>query len=286
MSVCVYISVFIYTYICIYIHVTLSPMLIRGVWSSTSKNLYVSEKHRHGLFSGGFYLKCSLCIPIVSLEDFLFFNLLSYRNNTVWWSHLNLWSQLLSFNYILQWKVSKSKLGFLQFCKNRLGQIKEENPNHFLTEEKMQQEAGHYQTWDNQPGRQDKCFQCRKASAGAYSFLNSKVAQTHMNLLKSHAPHSGRIDIIIVMKDYLKKINICALYVHTHIYAQTHKYTFMYICRGRLWGFSPCSSHVAIKFMTIWSSSVNHSVLHHDRNTFVLETDNMKLASWHIKEKT
>lgn len=31
---------------------------------------------------------------------------------------------------------------------------------------------------------------------------------------------------------------------------------------------------------------MNHSVLHYDRNTFVLETDNMKLASWHIKEET
>lgn len=150
----------------------------------------------------------------------------------------------------------------------------------------MQQEAGHYQTWDNQHGRENKCFNCRKASAGAYSFLNSNVAQTYMNLLKNHAPHSGGIDINIVMKDYFKKIYICFICAHTHIYAQTHKYTFMYICKWKLWGFIPCSSHVAIKFMTIWSNSVKHSVLHHDRNTFLLESDNMKLASWHIKEKS
>lgn len=56
--------------------------------------------------------------------------------------------------------------------------MKDENPNRFLKEEEIQQVAGHHQTWDNQPGRQDKCFNSRKASAGAYSFLSSKVAQT------------------------------------------------------------------------------------------------------------
>lgn len=83
-SLCVYISVFMYTYIYIYTHVSPSPMLIRGVLRSTNKNLCVSEKNQHGLFSGVFYLKGSLCIPIVSLEDFLFFNFISYRNNNVW----------------------------------------------------------------------------------------------------------------------------------------------------------------------------------------------------------
>lgn len=147
----------------------------------------------------------------------------------------------------------------------------------------MQQKAGHYQTRDKQPRREDKCLNCRKASAGAYSLLliiNSWV-QTHMNLLNNHAAYPGGIDIITVMKNY-KYIYIYTLSVYTHKNAQTHKYTLMYICRGKLWGFNPCSSCVAIKFMTIWSLSVNHSDLHHDRNNSVLAKDNMK----YIKEKS
>jgi len=44
----------------------------------------------------------------------------------------------------------QSYLGFLEFCENRLGQVKEEILNNFLTEEKVQQQAGHYQTLNNQ----------------------------------------------------------------------------------------------------------------------------------------